>query len=97
MTSELWIGSESNPDCHKKSASELYSTNSSFRSGTSKEYNDTLLKAQVEIRIAKVGESTQNAYTERLMRTTKEEEVNLTEYKDFQDCYQNIGRFLNDV
>jgi len=27
----------------------------------------------------------------------KEEEINLTEYENFQYCYQNIDRFLNDV
>jgi len=30
-----------------------------------------------------------------LKRTIKEEEVNLTKHEDFQDCNQNIDRFLN--
>ena len=47
--------------------------------------------------MAEIGEPTQNEYAERLMRTFKEEEVNLTEYEDFQDYYLNIDRFLNDV
>ncbi len=31
------------------------------------------------------------------MRTIKEEEVDLSEYADFHDAYQRIGRFLDDV
>ena len=60
-------------------------------------YVDTLLKAHVRISMAEVGEPTQNGYAERLIRTIKEEEVYLSEYEDFRDCYQNIDRFLNDV
>ena len=61
------------------------------------EYVDTLLKAHVKISMAEVGEPTQNGYAERLIRTIKEEEVYLSEYEDFHDCYQNMDRFLNDV
>ena len=38
-----------------------------------------------------------NGYAERLMRTIKEEEVNLSDYLDFTDAYHQIGRFLEDV
>jgi len=62
-----------------------------------KEYVELLQKAGVQISMTETGEPTQNGYAERLMRTIKEEEVNLTEYEDFHDCYQNIDRFLNDV
>jgi putative transposase len=31
------------------------------------------------------------------MRTIKEEEVALTEYRDFADAYAQLGRFLDDV
>jgi len=62
-----------------------------------KEYVELLHKAGVQISMAETGEPTQNGYAERLMRTIKEEEVNLTEYEDYHDCYQNIDRFLNDV
>ena len=61
------------------------------------EYVETLQKAGVKISMAEIGEPTQNGYAERLLRTIKEEEVYLSEYEDFQDCYQNIDRFLNDV
>jgi putative transposase len=58
----------------------------------------TLLKEQgVEISMAEVGEPTQNGYAERLMRTIKEEEVELSEYRNFEEAYQEIGKFLDDV
>jgi putative transposase len=51
----------------------------------------------VRISMAEVGEPRQNGYAERLMRTIKEEEVELTEYEDFADAYAHLGRFLDDV
>jgi putative transposase len=51
----------------------------------------------VQISMAEPGEPRQNGYAERLMRTIKEEEVALTEYRDFADAYAQIGRFLDDV
>jgi putative transposase len=50
-----------------------------------------------QISMAEPGEPRQNGYAERLMRTIKEEEVALTEYRDFADAYAQIGRFLDDV
>ena len=61
------------------------------------EYVEMLQKAGVKISMSEIGEPTQNGFAERLMRTIKEEEVDLSEYDDFQDCYRNIDRFLNDV
>lgn len=51
----------------------------------------------VRISMAEVGEPRQNGYAERLMRTIKEEEVDLTEYEDFADAYAHLGQFLDDV
>lgn len=51
----------------------------------------------IQISMAEQGEPRQNGYAERLMRTIKEEEVALTEYRDFADAYAQIGRFLDDV
>ena len=39
----------------------------------------------------------QNGYAERLVRTIKEDEVDLFEHRDYQDTYCQIGRFLDDV
>ena len=60
-------------------------------------YIDRLRAAGVQISMAQVGKPEENGYAERLMRTIKEEEVDLSEYQDFTDAYQQIGRFLEDV
>jgi putative transposase len=60
-------------------------------------YTNLLHAASVAISMAEVGEATQNGYAERLIRTIKEEEVDLSEYLDFADAYHQIGRFLDDV
>ena len=60
-------------------------------------YVKLLAEAGVAISMAQVGEAWQNGYAERLMRTIKEEEVALSDYQDFHDAYQQIGRFLTDV
>ena len=51
----------------------------------------------VTLSMAAVGEPRENGYAERLMRTIKEEEVDLSEYHDFADARRQIGRFLDDV
>jgi len=60
-------------------------------------YTQTLLDSNVQISMADVGEAWQNGYAERLIRTIKEEEVDLSEYLDYTDAYRQIGRFLDDV
>jgi len=60
-------------------------------------YTDLLQAAGVAISMAEIGEATQNGYAERLIRTIKEEEVDLSDYLDFTDAYHQIGRFLEDV
>jgi putative transposase len=58
---------------------------------------DLLNANAVQISMAAVGKPEENGFAERLMRTIKEEEVDLTEYHDFHDAYQHIGCFLDDV
>ena len=60
-------------------------------------YVETLTTAEVRISMASVGEPRENGYAERLMRTIKEEEVDLTEYEDFADALRQLGRFLDEV
>jgi transposase InsO family protein len=60
-------------------------------------YTQLLHDHAVHISMADVGEPTQNGYAERLMRTIKEEEVDLSDYEDYHDAYQQIGQFLEDV
>ncbi len=47
--------------------------------------------------MADVGAAWQNGYAERLIRTIKEEEVDLSEFEDYQEAYQQIGKFLDSV
>ena len=47
--------------------------------------------------MAAVGEAWQNGYAERLMRTIKEEEVDLSEYRNFAEASEQIGEFLDEV
>ena len=61
------------------------------------EYTELLHSQGVRISMADVGEPTQNGYAERLMRTIKEEEVDLSDYEDYHHAYQQIGQFLDDV
>jgi len=60
-------------------------------------YVEMLGDRSVLISMAEVGAAWQNGYAERLMRTIKEETVDLSEYRDYGDAYQQIGRFLDDV
>ena len=60
-------------------------------------YVERLQKLHVNLSMAAIGEPRENGYAERLMRTIKEEEVDLSEYQDFADALRQITRFLDDV
>jgi putative transposase len=60
-------------------------------------YVERLQKLGVNLSMAAIGEPRENGYAERLMRTIKEEEVNLSDYQDFADAHRQIMRFLDDV
>jgi transposase InsO family protein len=60
-------------------------------------YIQALRQAGVAISMATVGEPRENGFAERLIRTIKEEEVDLSEYRDFADAHAQIGRFIDDV
>lgn len=60
-------------------------------------YTDLLKKHGIQISMAAVGKAEENGYAERFMRTIKEEEVDLSDYLDFADAHQQIGRFIEDV
>lgn len=60
-------------------------------------YVEVLKQHNIQISMAEVGEPTQNGYAERLMRTIKEEEVDLSEYRNFAEAYMQIKVFLEDV
>jgi putative transposase len=60
-------------------------------------YVQRLQNLGVTLSMAAVGEPRENGYAERLMRTIKEEEVDLSEYQDFADAKRQIAQFLDDV
>ena len=60
-------------------------------------YVRVLQEAGVQISMAEVGQAWQNGYAERLIRTIKEEEVDLSDYENYRDAYMQIGLFLEDV
>jgi putative transposase len=61
------------------------------------DYVALLKQYPIQISMATQGKPEENGYAERLMRTIKEEEVDLSDYYDFADAHRQIGRFLEDV
>jgi transposase InsO family protein len=60
-------------------------------------YTDLLTSHGVQISMATEGVPEENGYAERLIRTIKEEEVDLSEYYDFADALTQIGYFIEQV
>jgi len=60
-------------------------------------YTARLLEVGAQLSRAEVGESAQNGYAERVIRTLKEEEVTLNDYADLADAERNLARFIDDV
>ena len=60
-------------------------------------YVNLLQAHQVQISMASVGKAEENGFAERFMRTIKEEEVDLSEYRNFADTQTQIGYFIEDV
>jgi putative transposase len=76
------------PEIHHSDQSVQYAANA---------YTTRLRGAGVLISMAEIGAAWQNGYAERLMRTIKEEEVDLSEYEDYTDAVRQLGRFLDEV
>jgi putative transposase len=76
------------PEIHHSDQGVQYAAN---------EYVKLLEQHEVQISMAEVGQAWQNGYAERLMRTIKEEEVDLSEYQNFAEAYEQIEQFLEDV
>ena len=60
-------------------------------------YTNLLKSNGVQISMAAVGKAEENGYAERFMRTIKEEEVDLSEYRNFTDALNQIREFIQDV
>jgi len=61
------------------------------------DYTQALEAAQVQISMTDIGRAWQNGYAERFMGILEDEEVSLTDYVDFHDAYNQIGRFIDEV
>lgn len=53
-----------------------------------------LLGPDVAISMSAIGQPTENGLIERFIRTVKEEHIDYTEYRDFDDAYQQIAHWL---
>jgi putative transposase len=60
-------------------------------------YVERLAAVGAAVSMAAVGAPEENGHAERLMRTIKEEEVDLSEYEGFADARRQLGRFLDAV
>jgi len=60
-------------------------------------YTDLLAQIGAQISMAEVGAAWQNGYAERLMRTIKEEWVDLSDFQDYADALSHIAYFLEQV
>jgi hypothetical protein len=61
------------------------------------DYTALLQQHGIQISMAEVGKPTPNGYAERLMRTIKEEEVDLSDYQDYYEAHRQIGQFLENI
>jgi putative transposase len=76
------------PEIHHSDQGVQYAAN---------DYVKMLEDNEIEISMAGVGKAYENGYAERLMRTIKEEEVDLSEYRNFNEVYERIEEFLEEV
>jgi len=60
-------------------------------------YVERLQELGVKLSMAAIGEPRENGFAERLVRTIKEEEVDLSDYRDFADARSQIGHFIDAV
>lgn len=60
-------------------------------------YVELLDDNNTQISMAAVGQPTQNAFAERFIRTFKEEHYDYTEYTDFDDAYEQIEHWIEQV
>ena len=60
-------------------------------------YVERLQELGVKPSMAAIGEPRENGFAERLVRTIKEEEVDLSDYGDFAEARGQIGHFIDAV
>jgi len=76
------------PEIHHSDQGVQYAANA---------YTDLLKEHDVQISMAAVGIPEENGFAERFMRTIKEEEVDLSDYRNFADASNQIRLFIDDV
>ena len=76
------------PEIHHSDQGVQYAAN---------DYVEMLENNKVKISMAAVGKAYENGDAERLMRTIKEEEVDLSEYRNFSEVNERIEVFLEEV
>ena len=79
---------QSVPEIHHSDQGVQYAANA---------YVQLLEENEIAISMAGVGKAYENGYAERLMRTIKEEEVDLSDYRNFNEVYNRIEEFLDEV
>jgi len=60
-------------------------------------YINCLKDQNIQISMSRKGNPYDNAFAESFIKTLKYEEVYLTEYRTFNDAYENIERFIEEV
>jgi transposase InsO family protein len=60
-------------------------------------YVERLKNLGVQLSMAAIGEPRENGFAERLVRTIKEEEVELSDYRDFAEARAQICHFIDRV
>ena len=76
------------PEIHHSDQGVQYAAN---------DYIGLLISSDIQISMAAIGKAQENGYAERVIRTIKEEEVDLSEYLDFADAVCQIGHFIEDA
>ena len=81
--------------CH--SVPEIHHSDQGVQYLSRVSYITTLEEHGVEISVARRGRPWENGYTERLIRTLKEEEVHLNDYENITQARDRIGHFITQV
>lgn len=61
------------------------------------DYVERLLRVHAQVSMSAKGAAWQNGYAERMMRTIKEEEVGLSEYRTCAEAQEQLGRFIDEI
>ena len=81
--------------CH--SVPEIHYSNQGVQYLSRVSYIVTLQEHRIEISVARRGRPWENGYAERLIRTLKEEEVDINDYQNITEARDRIGHFITQV